>query len=193
MTDQTKIEWADSTFNPWEGCTKISPACDFCYAAERAKRFKTVEWGGPRRKTAKGSWAKPRKWQRESNKFRADHGRRRRVFCASLADVFDNQVPSEWRDELWALILECWDLDWLLLTKRPQNIGKMLPTYWDEIKDRIWLGTTVESQEVAERNIPHLLEHDAAVRFVSCEPLLGPINFDICNGWYFHNLSLIHI
>jgi hypothetical protein len=85
-------------------------------------------------------------------------------------------VPAEWRGDLWALIGETPDLDWLLLTKRPQNIAKMLPASWDSVKRHVWLGTTVEDQEHAERNIPHLLQHDAAVRFLSCEPLLGPID-----------------
>lgn len=190
MAKDTKIEWADHTFNPWEGCTKISPACDFCYAAERAARFKTVEWGGPRRRTSGSNWNKPRKWERAADEFFLEHGRRQRVFCASLADVFDNQVPDEWREDLWYLIRETSSLDWLLLTKRPQNIEKMLPPFWDDIKDRIWLGTTVENQEVANRNIPHLLKHDSAVRFLSMEPLLGPVELDICNGSYFHNFLL---
>jgi len=176
MAEQSKIEWTDHTFNPWEGCTKISPACDFCYAAERAARFKTVEWGGPRRRTSESNWKKPLKWEREANKFGAEFGRRQRVFCASLADVFDNQVPEEWRADLWDLIRKTPSLDWLLLTKRPQNIEKMLPPFWDEIKGRVWLGTTVENQEVAERNIPYLVQHDCAVRFLSCEPMLGAID-----------------
>lgn len=190
MSDKTKIEWCDRTFNPWEGCTKISPACDNCYAADRAARYKTVEWGGPRRRTSAGNWKKPLKWERAAKAFMLEEGRRQRVFCASLADVFDNQVPEEWRSDLWDLIRECPSLDWLLLTKRPQNIEKMLPPFWDEIKDRIWLGTTVENQETAERNIPHLLKHDSAIRFLSCEPLLGPIELDICNGSYFYNFLL---
>lgn len=176
MAENTEIEWADHTFNPWEGCTKISPACDNCYAAERAHRFKSVEWGGPRRRTSVSNWNKPKRWERDAESFMLEHGRRQRVFCASLADVFDNQVPEEWRADLWDLIRECPSLDWLLLTKRPQNIEKMLPPFWDEIKDRVWLGTTVENQEVAERNIGYLLRIECAVRFLSMEPLLGEVN-----------------
>lgn len=176
MAEHSTIEWTDSTFNPWIGCTKISPACDHCYAeALMDTRHGRVKWGGERSRTSESNWQQPRRWKRQAAAFLAEHGRRRRVFCSSLADVFDNQVPPEWRDDLWALIRDTPDLDWLLLTKRPQNIEKMKPEFWDEVKGHVWLGTTVEDQKRAAQNIPHLLEHDAAVRFVSCEPLLGPI------------------
>lgn len=177
MTEATAIEWCDSTFNPWLGCTKISPACDHCYAEGWAKRSGQVQWGNqPRKRTSPQNWNEPRRWQRQADEFLVLHGRRRRVFCASLADVFDNQVPGAWRDDLWTLISETPDLDWLLLTKRPQNIGRMLPAFWGEVKGHVWLGTTVEDNDVAKRNVPLLLQHDAAVRFLSCEPLLGPID-----------------
>lgn len=177
MAEQTGIEWTDSTFNPWWGCTKISPACDHCYAADLDKRTGGNHWGNvPRRRTSETNWNEPRRWQKKAVEFYATHGRRRRVFCASMADVFDNQVPAEWRDDLWSLILDTPDLNWLLLTKRPQNIASMLPPFWDDVKGHIWLGTTVEDQKRAEQNIPHLLKHDAAVRFLSCEPMVGPID-----------------
>lgn len=177
MAENTGIEWCDSTFNPWWGCTKISPACDHCYAADLDKRMGGDHWGNvPRRRTSEANWYWPRRWQKKAGEFFAQHGRKRRVFCASMADVFDNQVPDVWRDDLWALIRECPDLDWLLLTKRPQNIGKMLPAFWNEVKGHVWLGTTVEDQQRAEQNIPHLLKHDSAVRFLSCEPMVGPID-----------------
>lgn len=182
MAEVTGIEWTDSTFNPWWGCTKISPACDHCYAADLDKRTGGNHWGNvPRRRTGEKNWNEPRRWQKRAAEFFANHGRKRRVFCASMADVFDNQVDTEWRDDLWALIRECPDLDWLLLTKRPQNIEKMLPTYWDDIKASIWLGTTVEDQLRADQNIPHLLQHDSAVRFLSCEPMVGSI--DLRGAW----------
>jgi protein gp37 len=103
-------------------------------------------------------------------------GIRNRVFCASLADVFDNQVPEEWRMELWSLIFCTPNLDWQLLTKRPQNIAKMLPAQWGIGWDNVWLGTTVENQQEADRRIPHLLDVPARVHFLSCEPLLGPVS-----------------
>lgn len=177
MAEVSKIEWTDSTFNPWIGCTKIAPACDHCYAADLANRYGWVEWGNhPRKRTSTALWGEPRKWQRKAVEFYAEHGRRQRVFCASLADVFDNQVPGDWRADLWTLIRETPDLNWLLLTKRPQNIEKMLPEFWGEIKGHVWLGTTVEDQEHADQNIPYLLKHDAAVRFLSVEPMLGPMD-----------------
>ncbi|SFV31233.1 protein gp37 [Devosia crocina] len=178
MAETTAIEWTDSTFNPWWGCTKISPACDHCYAADLDKRTGGDHWGNvPRRRTSEKNWNEPRRWQKKSAAFQESHGRRQRVFCASMADVFDNQVPADWRADLWALIRECPDLDWLLLTKRPMNIEKMLPEFWEAISGHVWLGATVEDQQRAEQNIPHLLKHDAAVRFVSVEPMLGAIDW----------------
>ncbi|AKR55749.1 Bacteriophage protein gp37 [Devosia sp. H5989] len=176
MAENTAIEWCDSTFNPWIGCTKVSPACDHCYAeALMDTRHGRVKWGGKRSRTSTSNWQQPRRWQRQAPAFFAQHGRRQRVFCSSLADVFDNQVPREWRDDLWSLIRDTPDIDWLLLTKRPQNIGKMLPAFWHEVKGNVWLGTTVEDQRRAALNVPHLLEHDSAARFLSAEPLLGEI------------------
>lgn len=181
MAETTKIEWTDSTMNPWLGCTAIAPACDHCYAEAMDKRMgKITHWGNvPRRRTSAAYWQQPLKWQRDADKFMAEHGRARRVFCASMADVFDNQVPTEWRDDLWALIRQCPGLDWQLLTKRPQNIAGVLPSFWDEVKSHVWLGTTVEDQKHADLNIPHLLQHDSAVRFISAEPLLGPIDLTL--------------
>lgn len=179
MAEETGIEWTDSTFNPWWGCTKISPACDHCYAADLDKRTGGNHWGNvPRRRTSEKNWNEPRRWQKKAAEFQAAHGRRQRVFCASMADVFDNQVSTEWRSDLWALIRECPDLDWLLLTKRPQNIRKMLPDFWSDIRKQVWLGTTVEDQDRADTNIPHLIRNGggAAVLFLSIEPMLGPIN-----------------
>lgn len=175
MAENSKIEWTDHTFNPWVGCTKISPACDHCYAEGWAKRTGGADlWQGERRRTTDANWRQPLKWNREAER----DGVRRKVFCASLADVFDNQVLVEWRTDLWRLIRETPHLDWLLLTKRPQNIAKMLPgplSTHPRPWPNVWLGTTVENQEEADRRIPHLLAVPAAVRFLSCEPLLGPV------------------
>jgi protein gp37 len=171
----SKIEWCDHTFNPWVGCTKISPACDHCYAEGWAKRTGGAAlWQGERRRTSVQNWRQPLKWDRAA----ASAGVRAKVFCASLADVFDNQVPQEWRTDLWALIRSTPHLDWLLLTKRPQNIEKFVPFDWpDTGYQNVWLGTTVENQAEADRRIPHLLSVPARVRFLSCEPLLGSIEF----------------
>lgn len=180
MAENSKIEWTDHTFNPWVGCTKISPACDHCYAEGWAKRTGGAAlWRGERRRTTEANWRQPLKWNREAEAS----GIRRKVFCASLADVFDNQVPAEWRADLWRLIDETPGIDWLLLTKRPQNIVKMMPAVWiwppSAMPRNIWLGTTVENQAEAERRIPELLTAPAAVRFLSCEPLLGPIDLPL--------------
>lgn len=180
MAAQTEISWCDHTFNPWIGCTKVSAACDHCYAETWGHRF-GVEWGNqPRRRTSESNWHGPLKWDRAAKAA----GVRRRVFCASLADIFDNQVPVAWRADLWSLIARCPNLDWLLLTKRPQNIAEMLPiAYGFELMagrpwpwPNVWLGTTTENQEEADRRIPLLLDTPAAVRFISAEPLLGPID-----------------
>lgn len=192
MSDQTKIEWADYTFNPWIGCTKVSPACDNCYAETWDKRFKGQRWGAkaPRTRTSVANWRKPLKWNRQAEK----EGKRYRVFCASLADVFDNHrsITSGWHGDLWALIEQTPNLDWLLLTKRPQNIKKMLPeTYgmsaWGNGWDNVWLGTTAENQIEAERRIPHLLDVPARIHFLSCEPLLEEFGL---SRWLYEKLDV---
>jgi protein gp37 len=179
MGENTKIEWAHHTFNPWYGCTKVSPACDHCYAEGWAKRSGLLDdWGKARQRSSPENWKKPLKWANAA----AYRGVRERVFCASLADVFDNQVPAQWRLELFGLIYQTRrSLDWLLLTKRPQNIAKMIDDaimgdYGGWPWSNVWLGTTVENQEEADRRIPHLLSVPAAVHFLSCEPLLGPVD-----------------
>lgn len=178
MAENSAIEWTDHTFNPWTGCTKVSPACDHCYAEGWAKRSGHVKWGphGARRRTKSGNWNGPLKWNAEARA----KGTRFRVFCASLADVFDNHksIDAEWRKDLYDLIERTPHLDWLLLTKRPQNIKMFAPATWlhDNWPAHVWIGTTVENQEEAERRIPYLLSIPAKVRFLSCEPLLGPVN-----------------
>jgi protein gp37 len=179
MADNTKIEWCDATFNPWVGCQKVSPACDHCYAEGWAKRTgQSSLWAGIRRRTTPDNWRQPIKWNHEAERL----GVRKRVFCASLADVFDNKVPPEWRHDLFRLIGSTPSLDWLLLTKRPQNIAKMLPSDFvlaGRPPHNVWLGTTVENQAEANRRIHHLRAVPAAVRFLSCEPLLDLIVPDL--------------
>lgn len=182
MAAASKIEWTDSTFNPWVGCTKISrprgapSACDFCYAEGWAKRSGQVKWGNsPRRRTTHAYWQMPLKWNEGAAAFQRTHGRRQRVFCASLADVFDNQVEKSWRADLFRLIKTCEQLDWQLLTKRPQNIAKMLPKDWGAGYANVWLGTTAEDAEAYQQRGKHLLGIPAAVHFVSYEPAMGPL------------------
>ncbi len=186
MAEQTSIEWADSTFNPWIGCTRVSPGCDHCYAAvSTPARTLGVDWGtgAPPYRTSPANWRKPVQWERSHQAFELENGRRRRVFCASLADVFDNAAPQIWRDELFDLILRTPHLDWLLLTKRIGNVPAMLPPTVNPFADvypNVWLGATIVNQPEADRDIPKLLEIPARIRFLSCEPLLGPITvFDL--------------
>ena len=177
MAENSKIEWTHHTFNPWIGCQKVGPGCDSCYAeAMMDARLGRVEWGphGARLRTSPANWRQPLKWDRDA----AAAGERPRVFCASLADVFDNHasIMPEWRADLWALIRATPNLDWLLLTKRPGNIAKMLPPDWGDGYANVWLGCTVVNQDEADRDIPKLLAVPARVRFLSMEPLLGPVD-----------------
>jgi len=177
----TKIDWATHTFNGWEGCQKVGPGCDHCYAEARNARFAggiALNWGpgAPRRRTSTTNWSKPRKWAAEHEAFFREHGHRQRVFCSSLADVFDNAVDPKWRADLFALIAQTSELDWLLLTKRIGNVQDMLPADWGEGWSNVWIGATVVNQIEAERDIPKLLSVPAALRFLSVEPMLGPID-----------------
>ena len=185
MSENSAIEWTTHTFNPWQGCVKVSEACRNCYAATLAKRF-GVEWGPTARRKfqSESYWQQPLKWNRQAEKT----GTRPRVFCASMADVFE-WLPSHHPDaaqmdaervRLWNLIHETPALDWLLLTKRPEN-AKLI-AHEDDWPENVWLGTTVENQEQAEKRIPELLAVNVRVRFLSCEPLLGPVNLRALSG-----------
>ncbi len=192
MAENSKIEWTDHTFNPWEGCQKVGPGCDHCYAETRNARFGggvAVNWGpgAPRRRTSAANWRKPIAWNAAHEAFFAEHGRRQRVFCASLADVFDNEVPAEWRRDLFELIAATPHLNWLLLTKRIGNVARLAMEagvasmlagngYRSGLPGNVWLGATVVNQAEADRDIPKLLAVPARVRFLSIEPMLGPIN-----------------
>lgn len=186
MGESTKIEWADHTWNPWWGCTRVSAACAHCYAATWAERW-GVGWGASAvpREFGDAHWRQPLAW---SAKAKRD-GVRRRVFCASMADVFearDNErgpTLDRLRARLWELIEQTDGLDWLLLTKRPENVLEMIPASWRAgLPSNVWVGATVENQEQADRRIPHLLRVPARVRFLSCEPALSFIN--ICGGLF---------
>jgi protein gp37 len=174
MAENSGIEWTHHTWNPWVGCTKISPACDHCYAEGWSKRVGRDVWGPHADRQRTKTQGNPIKW----NKRLEGTGERERVFVASLADVFDNHksIQQEWRDEMWRTILECKNLDFLLLTKRPQNIKRYLPVDWGCGYPNVWLGTTVENQTTAEQRVHHLMRMPAVVRFLSCEPLIGPVD-----------------
>lgn len=174
MGENSEISWCDHTMNPWIGCTKVSPACDHCYAERDNNRRKWVDgWGAgvPRRRTK--TWGEPLKWNRRA----AETGYRPRVFCASLADVFDNEVPDAWREDLWELIRLTPNLRWILLTKRIGNVKKMLPPGWEGRQwDHVGLMSTLENQEVWDRDYPKLAATPAPWHGVSAEPLLGRID-----------------
>ena len=213
MGENSKIEWTHHTFNPWRGCTKVSAGCANCYAERDSKRNPGVLgiWGsqGTRVVASEAMWAQPRKWNRQAH----EAGERRRVFCASLADVFedwwgdardssgnvvrsgawcpdlgygsyDPVTLSQIRDRLGRLIVGTPYLDWLLLTKRPENALDMMadtmfgvrPDGSVALPPNVWIGTSVEDQATADERIPHLLRIPAAQRFVSMEPLLGPVD-----------------
>lgn len=175
MSEGSDIEWTEHTFNPWWGCTAVSPGCLHCYAEAWARRF-GVLWGtGAARKPASPSyWDQPITWNAKAKKA---GGARPRVFCASMADVFDNEAPDFWRRQLWETIERTDALDWLLLTKRIGNALSMLPLTWMyTARPHVWLGASIVNQEEADRDIPKLKRVPAAVRFLSCEPLLEPLD-----------------
>lgn len=216
MAENSKIQWTAHTFNPWRGCTKISEGCKYCYAETMSGRNPAVlgEWGkdGTRVIAADAQWREPLKWNREAG----EQGVRYRVFCASLADVFEGPdtmpnahnrprrgdqydadpivLPGLWnnpvanaRRRLFETIDRTPNLDWLLLTKRPQNVMPIYGAYlhwgWQrgerasgDIPDNVWVGASVENQKRAEERMPHLCRVPAKVRFVSAEPLLEAID-----------------
>lgn len=221
------IQWTDNTFNPWEGCTKVSPGCANCYAEARNQRFAGgANWGkgAPRRRTVPSNWREPVKWNRQSQERFQAHNRetsgsfghldemmgeprRPRVFCASLADWLDDEVPIEWLIDLLELIRTCEFLDWQLLTKRPQNwrsrmelalshckpingdLARWIFEWTNTVNGRgpanVWIGTTVEDQARADERIPVLVNIPSVVRFLSCEPLLERVDlglFGNCAG-----------
>lgn len=208
MGANTEISWTDHTFNPWEGCTKVSPGCLHCYAETRNARFgggTALNWGkgAPRRRTSVHNWNEPRRWNAEAERkmdvltpgmARVDYPLpRSRVFCASLADWLDDEVPIEWLADLLDLQRTCTHLDWLDLSKRPENWGARIEAVMRTTSSRdlakfcddwrggkapsnIWLGTTVEDQKRADERCRLLLEIPARVHFVSAEPLIGPVD-----------------
>ena len=175
MGQESTIEWTDHTFNPWWGCTKISSGCDHCYADALSSRYGHNVWGAdaPRRFFGDKHWAQPVKWNRDAEKA----GVRRRVFCGSMCDWAEGRPDqAEARARLFDLIESTPDLDWQLLTKRPGAIRHLVPSHWLITPPaNVWYGTSVEDQEQADKRIPQLLNVPATIRFLSCEPLIGPI------------------
>lgn len=175
MGQSTAIAWTDHTFNPWWGCTKVSPECTRCYAADYSPRRGHADlWGAsaPRRFFGDDHWAEPLRWDRAA----ARAGIRRRVFCASMADVFEDRRDLDvHRSRLWALIAATPHLDWLLLTKRPECAPTLVPTSWATgWPPNVWFGTTIGHADSLPR-LGALRAVPAAVRFVSAEPLLDAL------------------
>lgn len=178
MGRETNISWCHHTLNAWEGCEKISPGCKNCYAATMNHWLHAGENWGPgsaRRFFGDEHWSKPLRWNNAARKA----GERRRVFCNSIGDVFEDLpelVPH--RARLWGLVKNTPDLDWLMLTKRPENFEHLLPWGANDPWFNVWLGVTAENDEYAKKRIPLLQKARAAKRFVSYEPALGPIDWD---------------
>lgn len=178
MAEKTGIHWTDHTFNPWWGCQKVSAGCVHCYAETLASRYGHDVWGppahSPRRLFGAKHWQEPHRWNKAAEKA----GERRRVFCASMADVFeDHPMVVGDRRRLFGMIERTPWLDWQLLTKRPENIALMVPAAWlEEPPANVWYGTSCEDQEAAEARLPHLIRVPAVVRFISAEPLIGPLD-----------------
>lgn len=184
MAEQTNIAWADSTANLWIGCTKLSPGCDHCYAErDWDLRKHRVVWGphGDRSPVAAG-WKLIRKMQRraeENGGVDPDLGRTRRIFVNSLSDFFDNHGSVTWRQDAFSLFEASRHLILMLVTKRPENVKKMVPAHWldGQWPAHVWLLVSAEDQERADHRIPILLSIPGiAVRGVSIEPLLGPMD-----------------
>lgn len=174
MGENSKIGWTDHTWNIWIGCAKVSEGCKFCYAETFAKRYFPGTWGAKaNRIITKTTWRNPRKW----NKKALIAGRRERVFINSLSDFFEDlPILEETREQAWKVIRECAGLDFLIVTKRPENISMFLPRDWGNGYQNVWIGTTVENQEMAKLRIPILMKVPAKVRFISAEPLLEAID-----------------
>lgn len=183
MGKNSKIAWTHHTLNWWFGCAPVSPGCTNCYAREQFDyRWGKAKWGKgePRVLTSERSRNQVFRWDREAE----EAGERHRVFCSSLSDVFDDEVDPEWRVALWNAIRECRSLDFLVLTKRPQNVRGMLPPEWPGSFRHVWLGVTAEDQQRWRVRVPELLGIRARGHFVSMEPLLGSIDPEaesICN------------
>lgn len=177
MAENSKIEWTDHTFNLVIGCAKVSPGCASCYAETMNTRRGWAEWGkdGIRKVMSESYWKEPLKWNRKATEL----GQRQRVFCSSLADVFeDHPTVNEQRLRLWELIKQTPALDWQLLTKRPENFKKFLPADWGTGYPNVMLGVSVEDMDRAFQRIRVLLKTPAAKQFLSCEPLLEDICLD---------------
>jgi protein gp37 len=183
MGDLTSIAWTDHTLNPWMGCFKVSDGCKHCYADDLTSGRMGLDVFGydtsKRKRTSAQIWNRPYRWNRDAWAAKEPA----RVFCASLADVFEDAPgPNRWRPELFKIVRVTPWLDWQFLTKRPENFSRMLPDDWGNGWCNVWLGTSIEDNRVIER-AEHLTATPAGVHFISYEPAIGPLD----------ELSLDHI
>jgi protein gp37 len=175
LSRTTRIEWADHAHARHFGCTKVSRGCDNCYAESWTRRFKKAGWGphAERIRAKAATLRRPIAWNRKAERA----GKPAFVFCSHESDVFDNQAPDAWRAEFWRLIEATPHLVWLLLTKRPQNVMRMIPPAWRSgLPRNVWIGTSAEGQAEAEQRLPVLCRIPAVRRFVSAEPLLEAVD-----------------
>lgn len=186
MAENTDISWARHSFNAWIGCTKVSPACKFCYAErDWDHRFHRVQWGpkGPRSLTGPDSWKKPLRWNRQAALLGEMHS----VFAFSLSDNMDDHpsIQQEWRDRFYnELVIPLTNLEWLMLTKRPENWFRFLPD-WQRPLPNVRLGVSIEDQEWADIRRPHLksAKMNGWKTFVSYGPACGPVDWDAILPW----------
>ena len=182
MGSETSISWTTHTHNPWIGCTKVSDGCEHCYAETLNHRWGNDNWGKgkPRRVTSDANWKQPLRWDKEAYSL----GRKDKVFCASLADVMDDEAPAGQRERLWELIDNTPNLIWQLLTKRPQRYMRYLPKEFKYCN--VWLGMSAENQENFEIRADHLIDASVdrgTVAFISYEPALGPLTLRTRPNW----------
>lgn len=170
MAENSKIEWTDATWNPWQGCTKVSPACTNCYMFTDMKRY--GKDGAVVHRSARPTFSLPLRRKR-GGEYKIASGSK--VFTCSWSDWF-HEKADEWRDEAWAIIRQRPDLTFQIVTKRTERIAQCLPADWCNGYENVWLIATVENQEWADRRIPELLSVPAVVRGLSIEPLLGPLD-----------------
>src|SRR6185312_15777130 len=181
MGANSKIEWCDHTWNPWLGCTEVSPACDHCYARTMmAERYGRVQWGAgeDRVRTSKANWREPLKW----NRALEGTGRVELVFCLSLGDIWDNEVDPLWRRDAFAVMEATPHLVYLLLSKRTGNAERMCDPMAGNpcLPSNAALGATMVNQPEWDRDLPKLKRAGevlgARFTFASVEPMIGPID-----------------
>jgi protein gp37 len=158
MGESTGIEWTDATWNPWRGCTKVSPGCAHCYMFREQTRYgrdpKIVTRAAP------ATFMAPLKWRGP-----------KRVFTCSWSDFF-HEYADPWRNEAWGIIRRTPNLTYQILTKRPERIEGHLPDDWGDGYENVWVGVSGETHEYIEKRAPYLVGVPIAHRFLSAEPWL---------------------